>query len=195
MAIDTSGLTPNSNKYKESKKEKEPLEKVVTGEVKTRKKTFGRRIADLFFVEDRASVKEYLIFDVVVPAIKSTLVDSITKAANLIFYGTTSSKSSGYTDYRSISGGKAPVKANPSARFSPDDIIFESRGEAEHVRQTLLEVIDVYGQASVADLYDLAGITGNGYTDRSYGWTDLSSAYISSVREGYLLILPKAKML
>jgi hypothetical protein len=44
---------------------------------------------------------------------------------------------------------------------------------------------------SVADLYDLVGVTGN-YTDNKYGWTDIRSASVIRVRDGYMLKLPKA---
>ena len=52
-------------------------------------------------------------------------------------------------------------------------------------------MIDQYGEATVADFYELVGVTGNGYTDRSYGWKDLKQAYISRVREGFLFNLPR----
>ena len=44
---------------------------------------------------------------------------------------------------------------------------------------------------SVADLYDLVGISGN-YTDNKYGWTNLRNSDVQRVRDGYLLKLPKA---
>ena len=53
------------------------------------------------------------------------------------------------------------------------------------------EIIDMYGRVSVADLYDLVGITGN-YTDNNYGWTNLASAEPIRVRDGYVIKLPKA---
>ena len=71
------------------------------------------------------------------------------------------------------------------------DLIFESRGEAEEVLTNLLDLIADYGVASVADLYDLVGITGP-FTDNKYGWTDLRTASVSRTREGYIINLPKA---
>ena len=53
------------------------------------------------------------------------------------------------------------------------------------------ELIDTYSMVSVADLYDLIGVTGN-YTDNKYGWTNIRNAEVVRVREGYLLKLPKA---
>ena len=51
-----------------------------------------------------------------------------------------------------------------------------------------------FGEVTVADLYDLVGISSD-YTDRKYGWTDLATAKPIRVRGGYLLDLPRAKLL
>ena len=48
-----------------------------------------------------------------------------------------------------------------------------------------------YGIASVADLYDLAGITCRSYTANKYGWTDIRSAKVVRIRDGYILQLPR----
>ena len=85
----------------------------------------------------------------------------------------------------------APKPTYGRARLNFDDIILESRGEAEEVLSHLLELVENYGVASVADLYELVGITGS-FTDNKYGWTNLSTASVSRVRDGYLLNLPNA---
>ena len=46
-------------------------------------------------------------------------------------------------------------------------------------------------KVKIADLYDLVGMDSN-YTDNRYGWTNLRSAQVVRVRDGYLLKLPKA---
>ena len=54
------------------------------------------------------------------------------------------------------------------------------------------ELISIYGFVSVADLYDMVGIT-QPYTYNKYGWTNLNSASATKLRGGgYLLNLPKA---
>lgn len=52
--------------------------------------------------------------------------------------------------------------------------------------------MDRYGVVSVADMYDLCGMTCN-YTDNKYGWKSLARADISRVRDGYMIKLPKAR--
>ena len=55
----------------------------------------------------------------------------------------------------------------------------------------LVSAINTYGIASVADLYDLAGITCRSYTANKYGWTDIRSAKVVRIRDGYILELPR----
>ena len=48
--------------------------------------------------------------------------------------------------------------------------------------------------ATVADLYELVGVTGE-YTDNKYGWDSLGSASVTRVRGGYLVDLPRTRLL
>ena len=82
------------------------------------------------------------------------------------------------------------VSQRNRARHNFDDIILESRGEAEEVLSHLVDLTEDYGMASVADLYDLVGVTSN-FTDNKYGWDNLSSGRVVPVRGGYLLELPR----
>jgi hypothetical protein len=80
----------------------------------------------------------------------------------------------------------------PIARgFSYDEVIFENRGEAEHVLTQMDELVSTYGMVSVADLYDLVGMSCD-YTYNKYGWTNIRNARIERVRDGFLLEMPKA---
>lgn len=177
------------NKYAKPKDEK-ALEKVVTGDVKVKKRSKGRKFIDLFINEDGADIKEYLLLEVFVPAVKDTILDLM----NMIFYGRTrgSKKGSTYVSYNSYSDrNRRPTGRVSRSSYTFDDITVESRGEAEKVLDVLNEMIDRYGEATVADFYDLVGVTGNGYTDRSYGWRDLRQASIQRTRDGYLFLLPR----
>ena len=82
--------------------------------------------------------------------------------------------------------------ASPRTRRHHDfsEIELESRDEAYLVIDRLGDIIEEYGLATVADLYDLCGITTE-YTDENWGWT--SARYMSVIRSrrGYMLQLPK----
>ena len=193
--MDLNSLKPNSKSYKKDREDKH-LEKVITGNTKVKKRSSGKKILDLFIEEDRESVRDYLIFDLLVPAIKDTLVDVIQRTSEMLFYGrvrgSNARKGGGgsYVSYNNYSSAKKPISARRSV-YSFDDIIVESRGEAEKVLDILLSQIEEYGEVTVADFFELVGVSGNGYTDRSYGWKDLRGAYVSKVREGWLFNMPR----
>ena len=83
---------------------------------------------------------------------------------------------------------RAPVA---SQAYNYDDVILDSRGDAEEVLDRLNEIIDQYQIASVADFYELVGVSGT-YTDNRYGWTNLSGACVERTRDGYQIRLPRA---
>lgn len=83
-----------------------------------------------------------------------------------------------------------------AANYSYDDLIFSMRGDAELVLTRMYELLGTYRAVSIADMFDLAGVTSpNGYTDNKYGWTDLSDARVIRVNGGYVIDLPRAQQL
>lgn len=190
---------PNSHKSKVEAKEtvEKKVEKVTTGVVKTKKKTGIKKLADVFISEDAANVGNYIIGDVLIPVIKKAVSDIVTNGIDMILYGesgrTKRSTNASYVSYNDYSRRRDNRDDTRRTRtgYSYDDIILDSRSEAEEVLTRMEELIDQYGMVSVADLYDLVGITGN-YTDNKYGWTNIRSAEPIRVRDGYMLRLPKA---
>lgn len=193
---------PNSHKYKEGSAETpndRKIEKVVTGAVKTRKKNEIQKLTDVFISEDAANVKSYIVMDVLIPSIKKAISDGI----DIILYGETRGKRGGssgskisYRNYYERSddrGRRDDVRAK--SRFDYDDIVIESRGEAEAVLDQMEDALERYKMVSVADLYEAVNITAP-YTSNKYGWCDLevfrSIAKVVPVRDGYMLKLPKA---
>lgn len=197
---------PNSYKSKEEqqaaseeKKPEKKLEKVVTGKVKTKKKSGFRKFADTFVSEDAKNVKSYVLTDVLIPAAKKAISDVVTDGINMILYGGTGrgKKSSSvanvsYRSYYDQGNRDRYTTDNPRTKtgYNYDDIVLETRGEAEEVLRQMMDLIETYDVVSVADLYDLVGMTGQ-YTDNNYGWTNVRNAEIKRVRDGYLLVLPK----
>jgi hypothetical protein len=198
--MDGMDYTPNSHKYKaeqaEREREDKKIEKVVKGTAKVKKKTDVRKLADIFISEDIKNVKSYVFMDVLVPAIKKAISDIVTDGIDMILYGSAGKRSKGSNaskiSYRDYYGRKDDrYRDEPRNNgYSHDDIILDSRGEAEDVLSRMSELIDAYGEVSVADLYDLVGISGK-YTDNNYGWTNIRNAEPIRVRDGYMLKLPK----
>lgn len=190
---------PNSHKSKENRREslsEKKVEKVITGSARAKKKNGIEKLAKVFIPEDVQDVKSYILIDVLIPMVKDAALDII----KTLFYGeagrgkrnSAASKVS-YRSYYEKENDRRRDYGSSVTRtgYNYDDIILDSRGEAEDVLSRMDELIGTYGLVSVADLYDLVGIPGN-YTDNKYGWTDIRSASVVRAREGYLIKLPKA---
>lgn len=172
-------------------------EKVVQGKVKTKKNEL-RKIADVFISEDAANVKDHVLLDVLVPAIKKALYDIVVNSLDMTLFGGRGGKRStadkiSYRDYNSISkrDDRTYGSSRTNSGYSYDDIILETRGEAEAVLARMDEIMEEYDIVRVADLYDLVGVTGE-HTDNKYGWTNIRNAEIERVRDGYRIKMPRA---
>lgn len=177
--------------------EKKKVEKVVTGQVKVKKKSGIVKLADIFLPGDVQDVKSYILVDVLIPAIKKAFYDIVTDGANMLIYGGTnkSKRPASNVSYRNFYDRRDDRGGTDNNRtrtgYSYDDITIESRAEADEVLSQMNELIELYGVVSVADLYDLVGKS-HQYTDNKYGWTNINSAEPIRVRDGWMLKLPKA---
>lgn len=187
---------PNSHRFKEevkSNEERKKVEKVVTGAVKTRKKS---KIADAFVSEDASNVKSYVVMDVVVPALKKLIADVVVNGIDMILYGGTGRGSGRSTAdrfaYNSIYSNRNERRPNSVDRYSVDDVTIETRREAEEVLRCMDEIMETYKMVRVADFYDLVGVTCH-YTDNDYGWTNIRNAEIvRAMGGGYKIKMPRA---
>lgn len=199
----------------ESGNEPEPkkVEKVVEGKVIRRKKPLGKRISEMFVGDDMQTVGHYVMFDVILPAMKDTIADVASQGVERMLFGEVRSvnrrgprpNSSNYTNYSNYSRYQTQADRRPQrerlsqrARASHDfdQIILKSRGEAEEVIDRLFDLVNKYDSATVADLYELVGVRGD-YTDDKWGWTDLRGAGATRLSRGsgYLLDLPRPELL
>ena len=74
------------------------VEKVVNGNVTIKKKSALAKVRDMFIAEDADKVGNYILMDVIVPAVKRAIVDTIKSSADMIF-GTKGSAPNSGTKY------------------------------------------------------------------------------------------------
>lgn len=187
---------PNSRKSKEESVTEKKIEKVISGSAKQKKKNDMQKFAELFVPEDVGSIKTYILLDVIIPLIKKALSDTLDA---VLYPGGSRTKN---TTVSNVSYNRCFDKPNErrstynssSSRggFDYEDIIFNTRGDAETVLDAMNEVISRYGVISVADLYDLSDVSMDNYTANKYGWTDISGCKAVRIKDGYVLKLPRA---
>lgn len=203
---DPSSMKSNSHTAKER-------EKVVTSVVKAsgvrkRDKSISEKFTSVFISEDAGDVKSYLIFDILIPALKDTVSDMIKSGIDAVLYGNEvprhsnrggngaprvsyqkyyesgSSRRGSYSE-RPTRSGRYDRKANHDFR----DVVFDDKRDAIAVLDGLIELTVEYDFATVMDFNQLAGLDSK-FTDNDFGWEDLKDARILHVRGGYILDLP-----
>lgn len=198
----------NSNRKKELNtpvKEKN-ITPVVSGKVIKKQRSFGQKLSETFFGDDARSVGDYILHDVLIPAMKSTLSDMVGGGIEMLLFGEKKSSSRSrlfrdrdrsYVPYNRLSRrddleDRRYMSRSARSRHDFDDIILETRGEAEDVLSHMVDLIEDYGVASVGDYYDLLGIESN-FTDNKYGWINVADGYIDRTRDGYCIRLPRPR--
>lgn len=186
------------------------VQKVVVGTVSRRKSSLGQKFMATFIVGDAKNVFEYVVKEILIPAIKDTLADMLSQGIEKTLFGDARSTSrrtgrppvgaTGYVNYSRFSqpsyGSRPdPRQATPQrSRIAHnfDDIVLDTRGEAETVIEGMFELLSKYQIVTVANLYDLCGVTGT-HIDEKWGWTDLRGSGVERIPGGYLLDLPKVE--
>lgn len=156
-----------------------------------------------------------VVTDVIVPRALDVFVDASTQTIENLAYGTNNKKprrtrsgGGSYISYNRYSSPSTARRSEPAPRQRDedrhinrkrdrhdfDDIILESRAEANDVLDSLYELVSSYGYATVADLYELVGIKAT-YTDENWGWTELHSTAVRKVRRGFIIDIPRPEFL
>lgn len=197
---------PNSVRAKVESEAETPQDKkvepVVKGEVQRRKKPLGKRFHEIFLGGDARGTANYVVFSVLIPAAKDMLVEAGAQGIERLVYGESRrrpagrSMATGHIAYNRPPGvsDRPPAPAisrRARARFDFDEIVIETRAEAEEVLDRLYDLLSRYDSVSVADLYELTGVQ-SAHTDQKWGWTDLRGSGLSRTRQGgYVIDLPE----
>jgi hypothetical protein len=212
MAMDYQGNSKKSREDKEAPKKE--IEKVpLTSEVVVKKKSIGSKFREVFVEADFKSVTNYIIYDVLIPAARNTIVDVATKGVERLMYGESAIRRRNYGSgqrftyqsyqtpidrgYRDAPGpprGRMPPSRDlRPQRHSQDSIILSTREDAALVLERMNDILDQnFPAVTVADLNELVGLPSN-YIDNQWGWSYLRDVQIRQVREGWVLDLPAAE--
>ena len=194
------------------KKPEKNIEKVVVGEVIQKPKSLGSKFKNVFFGGDVKVAGRYITADVLLPALRNTIVAMVTQGIeNLVFgesrrqrppssygprvqYHSVIPRRGDYRDPREYDRAYLPDQnargyRRTTGRHAIKDIILASRVDAEQVVESLIACVEQYQVVSVHDLYEMIGLE-TSFIDQKWGWTYLNNVEIRQVREGYLIDLP-----
>lgn len=209
--MDLSQYQGNSNASRIQKTEEiqdHKVEQIATG--KKVPQSAGSKFLSNLFADDIQNIKEYILWDVLMPAFKNAISDTITNGIDMLLFGTTRSGrgSSKKVNYSGIySGGSSsrvirfndkrdeePRRKGGIYGYSYQEIVLNSRAEAEDVLWHLRKIERDYGMVSVADMYQAVGEDFE-FTDNKWGWSDLDSATVQRVSDGFIIKMPRIEAL
>lgn len=185
------------------------IKKIVTTSGTVRKASLGSRMRETFAGEGARETGTYVFFDVIIPAVKAMVFDTITQGADRILFGGRDVIRSGManaprtrTNYNQIStkaannypgrnfeGGGREISRAARNNHRFDEILLDSRGEAEMVLDTMQDLISRFQWVSVPEFYSMVDVTAE-FTDEKWGWTNISTAQIRPSRGKYVILLP-----
>jgi hypothetical protein len=194
----------NSNSSKE-KKEIETRKPTTTVKATKKKKTLAQKFSDVFLCEDVNTVKGYILNDVIIPGLKDAFEDIVVSTISMMLHGTTGGRPSStrrasdkklgtpYYQYsKNDKNQRNPSRSAESSRYHVDQVVFDTREEANQVLDCMVDYLMDYSMISVADFYDFSNVTSE-WTDQKWGWYDLREARVIKTRDGWEIRLPKAE--
>ncbi len=194
-------LPSNSFASKASEAETPKRDPIVKGHARKRSK-----VASALIAEDASEVKSYVMSDVVLPAIKDIIFNTIQSTVEMLLFGearggyrrsgSSRGDRTGYSRLYRREEESPRARATRGRNMSSVEAVVPTRGDAQAVRDEVLHIQNEYDMISVAEFFELCDMPYE-YTDRKYGWTDLRERDIEiySSRGEYVINMPRPVVL
>lgn len=186
--------------------------KAIAGNATVKKPSLGKKFRDTFVADDVGSVKEYIIYDQIVPAIIDAIYNTVVGTMSMIFYGRIRARGDGRKrsnrtwdpssgtqfSYDKVSDRRddQPARRRNSSMYV-EEIVVETYNDAAAVLDELIAYLEQYGRVPVSAYYDAFDVSGDrDWTNVRWGWKSLREARVVPVRGGgYTLEMPSPEPL
>ncbi len=197
----------------EEPKDETPKVKKIEGVTVVKvKKPLGQRIAENFGGQDLKTVGKTLALTVLLPGAKDIMMSLLEEGGRRLIYGDSARRSSGngliggggtrirQTSYgsasRNISSNsvrESTLGARELRQFDFSNLVIEDAAKADEIIMEMETAIEEFGVVTVADFFEAIGESGNGFTDRKFGWDAkaFAGAEPKRVRGGWILDIPE----
>lgn len=205
---------PQNRSAPEKAPAKKQIKRVTKNPVQVQKKPVGLRFKETFIKGNATTAWRDVVVDILLPSAKDTVADAVGQYVERLLFGESrgprrrgaiqNGLMQTFTNYRGVSTANVPPWQRPGAPQQNDvprqtrtqhdfsQLLFASRVEADEVLDQMYATLAQYEAVTVADLYEMCGITPQ-FTDERWGWEDLTGAEARRVRGGggYVLNLPR----
>lgn len=191
-ALDRSRQLPATNKPN-----REKVKPVIKNPGEIKKKNAFEKFKDTFLGDNLEHVIDYLVGDVVVPAIKDLIANTIIGSVEMSLFGERRTRARGTYSGGSIYTGGTPYNTlystNPSANPYTQQarraanagvsITYQTDQDAGDVWESTLGIFEEVKSVAVAEVYDLSGMTPS-VQDYKHGWYDLRGVTKTILEDG-----------
>ena len=190
------GNSDRSQENLQPNPQKRVSEPVVSGNVKAKEKTAWNAIEDFFGLGECKSFRDYVsalsdMTNRVYGAIDTLLGNR--KYQNSTVPGARVQYSNYYNSPAQPSTNQQHPQNSVPGNYGQYYITYDLREDAEVVLAKMFELLQIYHNVSIGDMFDLAGLTSpNGYTDMKYGWRNLDGVRAIPYGSKWVLNLPAA---
>lgn len=173
---------------------------------KPKKKSFGQKMKEAMFSDDigNGSVTEHIFFKIFIPSVKRVLSEMANTAINMalgldpktrtISANTHTANASVYRD-RNYNRQSYYNEAGPG-RLAVSELEWDKE-TAEDIMTQIEDIIDRFGEISIADMYSMMDMgTKIRTTDSKWGWTRMNGIEMVSVDpagERWIIDMPPAR--
>lgn len=169
----------------------------------------AKKVAKSMIKVDGHQIKDFVFGEVLIPTIKDAVYKIVTNGLSMVLFdrvdgsrGSRSGLSGTRISYSGYYRGDNPPRESRSDRYSrresfvPDgQIVYTTRQEAEDIIDGMADIIDQYGQVSIADMYDLSDVSAPPHTYNRYGWRTTRDFYTRHTSDGWVIVTPRAIVL
>lgn len=180
---------------------------VAKGRLK--KDSTAKKVAKSMIKIDGHQIKDFVFGEVLIPTIKDAVYKIVTNGLSMVLFdrvdgsrGSRSGLSGTRISYSGYYRGDNPPRESRTDRYSrresfvPDgQIVYTTRQEAEDIIDGMADIIDQYGQVSIADMYDLSDVSAPPHTYNRYGWRTVRDFYTRHTSDGWVIVTPRAIVL
>lgn len=193
----------SSKKNDERKLVKEKAEALVNGKLSDSKPSAFRNFKDEVIKSDFSSITSAVISQIIIPKAVDLISNAFESGLYMLFHGdlkgykSSSNKSNGgRTDYTIFSSnGVRTVRTDNNSSIQYRDVCVADLASAESIVMRIEDILDAYGEISVADIYSIANIRYNNDELNYWGWRSIRRTPIVKTGNGYIIKMPKPERL